>query len=269
MSTSDRHSRRDVETDRLLERELRDAVGPEAAAEAMKHADDMDATAPRGTLASWVTARGPLLAVSFAAFVVIGVIVSLATGSWWALVAALAVHAAGTLVVATTALRLTTETEHVSSELAERLEAEGIDDPDRAFTELAAGSAGPGDVLRDGRNERTAHHERDAARAAREQRTAMTPGSDPSAPAGHGSVVGAMPFSVVVGCMLVTLVVAIAGGGVLWAVAALTWAGGAVWMLLRRRGVPESGHLFATGLVGLVAAVAAFAVLLGLLSDRL
>jgi hypothetical protein len=133
-----------------------------------------------------VTAHGPLVAISFAAFVVIGVILSLATGSWWAFAAALAVHAAGTLAVATAALRLTTETEHVSPELAARLEAEGVQDPDRAFTELAGGAAGPGDVVRNGRNERTARPDEDAARTEREHRTAWTPGSEPTEPTGPG-----------------------------------------------------------------------------------
>jgi|SRR5215212_2767205 len=265
MSAPEPHPRHDPETERLLERELRDAVGDEAAARAMQHAGD----AERATLTDWITANGPLLAVSLAAFVVIGVILALATGSWWAFVAALAVHAAGTLVVATTALRLTTETEHVSPELAARLEAEGVQDPDRAFTELAAGGAAPGDVVRDGRNERSADHERDAAAAAREQRTAWTPASEPSEPVGHGNAAGAMPFAVVVGCMLVTLVVAIVAGGILWAVAAVTWAAGAGWLLLRRRGVPEGRGAFAVALAGLVAAVAAFGVLLAVLGDRL
>ncbi len=295
MSTPDRPSRHDPETDRLLERELRDAVGQEAAERAMEHADEVraahaapgtpaagdesdarhatrsphDAAGERGAVTSWITRHGPLLAISFAVFVVIGVILALATGSWWALVAALAIHAAGTLIVATTALRLTTETEHVSSELAARLEAEGVQDPDRAFTELAAGAAAPGDVLRDGRNDGDARPEQDPAAAARQQRTAWTPASDATEPAGHGNAVGAMPFAVVVGCLLVTLVVAIVGGGTLWAVAGITWATGAGWLLMRRRGVPERTGSFATGLVALVVAVALFGVLMGLLSDRL
>ena len=288
-------SDRDPETDRLLKRELREAVGDEAAERAMERADDVraahaapgtpaarddgssrrpvdapgDVGAPRGTATSAIARRGPLLAVSFAAFVVIGVIVSLATGSWWALVAALVVHAVGTLIVTTTALRLTTETEHVSPELASRLEAEGVQDPDRAFTELAAGAAAPGDVVRDGRNDGDARPDGDAALAAQQQRTAWTPTSDPSEPVGPGNAVGAMPLAVVVGCLLVTLVVAIVGGGVLWAVAAITWAAGAGWLLLRRRGVPERTGAFAAGLVALVVGVAVFGVLMGVLSDRL
>jgi hypothetical protein len=202
MSPPEPHPHHDPDTNRLLERELRDAVGDDAAARAMERAGEVraahdartrtpldargDVGSRRGTLTSWITRHGPLLAVSFAAFIVIGVIVSLATGSWWTLVAALAVHAVGTLFVATTALRLTTETEHVSPELAARLEAEGVQDPDRAFMELAGGAAGPGDVVRDGRNERTTSSDEDPARAQREQRTAWTPGSEPTEPTGPG-----------------------------------------------------------------------------------
>jgi len=269
MSTPERRPHHDPETDRLLADELREAVGDEAAERAMEHVDEVRAAPSRETVTDALLRNGPLLALSFAAFVVIGVIVSLATGSWWALVAALVVHAAGTLIVATTALRLTTETEHVSPELAARLEAQGVHDPDRVFTELAAGAAAPGDVLRDGRNDGDARPDQDAAAAASQQRTAWTPASDATEPAGHGNVVGAMPFAVVAGCLLVTLIVAIVGGGILWAVAAITWAAGAGWLLLRRRGVPERTHAFATGLVALVVGVAVFGVLMGVLSDRL
>jgi hypothetical protein len=283
------------ETDRLLEQELRDAVGDEGAERAMERADDVRAAhatpgtpaaregqgsrqphdapgeppAPRGRATSWITARGPLLAVSFAVVVTIGLIVSLATGSWWALVAALAIHAAGTLVVATTALRLTTETEHVSPALAARLEAEGIADPDRAFTELAAGGAAAGDVVRDGRNERTATTEDDAPLAAREQRTAMTPGSEATASNGGGRTVGLMPPAVVAGSVLVALVAAIVVGGAMWGAAAIAVAAAVGWLLLTRFGTPERRGVLATSLVALVAGVAVFAVLMGVLSDRL
>jgi len=285
----------DPETDRLLERELREAVGEEAAERAMERADEVraahaapgtpaaderteargafdaagDSGAARGGVTSWITSRGPLLALTLAAAIVVGVIVSLATGSWWALVAALAVHAAATLVVATTALRLTTETEHVSSELAARLEEEGVQDPDRAFTELAAGAAAPGDVVRDGRNERSAAAGEPAA-AAREQRTAMTPGSTPTQASDGGRTVGLMPPAVVIGSLLVALVAAIVvGEAALWGAVAIAWVAGGAWLLLTRRGAPAGRNSFALALVGLVVAVAVFGVLMGVLSDRL
>lgn len=299
MSTRNHHDPHDMsETDRLLQRELSEAVGEEGAERAMEQADDVRAAhavpgspaaaagdnadgtrrlhdapgepgAPRGGVTSAITARGPLLAVSFAALLTIGVIISLATGSWWALVAALAVHAAGTLIVATTALRLTTETEHVSSELASRLEAEGVRDPDRAFTELAAGAAGPGDVVRDGRNDRTASAAADGPLSAREQRTAMTPGSQPTEAAGGGKSVGLMPPAVVAGSVLVAIVAAIVVGGAMWGAAGLALVAAVAWFLLTKRGAPEGRNTFAIGLVKLVIGVAIFGVLMGLLGDRL
>ena len=48
-----------------------------------------------------------------AAAVVVGAAVSLATGSGWAVVV-VAAHAIGTLVVATAAIQLTTQTKHAS-----------------------------------------------------------------------------------------------------------------------------------------------------------
>lgn len=299
MSTQDPHDPPDTnETDKLLHEELREAVGEEGADRAMEQADEVraahavpgtpaaaagdnadgtrrpydapgDPGALRGSATSAITARGPLLAVSFAALLTIGVIVSLATDNWWALVAALAVHAAGTLIVATTALRLTTETEHVSPELAARLEEEGVRDPDRAFTELAAGAAGPGDVVRDGRNERTAAAAEDGPRSAREQRTAMTPGSQPTAPSGGGKSVGLMPPAVVAGSVLVALVAAIVVGGAMWGAFGLAAVTAVAWFLLTRRGAPEHRNRFAIGLVAIVIGVAIFGVLMGLLSDEL
>ena len=67
---------------------------------------------------------------------VVGIVASIAIGSWWALAAALIVHALGTLVTVSVALRMTTETEHPSPEVAARLEDEGVGDPDALFTEL-------------------------------------------------------------------------------------------------------------------------------------
>jgi len=52
-------------------------------------------------------------------------------------------------------------------------------------------------------------------------------------------------------------------------VAGITWAAGAGWLLLRRRGVPDRTGGIAAGLVALVVAVALFGVLMGVLSDRL
>lgn len=189
----DRSHARGRETDRLVERELRTAVGDEAAEQRLRDAPGEGATAAavaaeaaarRKGVGAWLSANGVLLGVSFAVFAVVGVMISLATGSWWAFAAAIVAHAIGTLLVATLAISKTTETEHVSPQLAARLHEEGVADPDRAFSELAAGGAGADDVVLAGSNQRTADSEGDLERAAREQRTAFTPGSRPSEPSG-------------------------------------------------------------------------------------
>ncbi len=77
-----------------------------------------------------------VIIVTFLTAVVVGAIVSLATRSWWALIVALAVHAVGTLLVGAGAIQLTTEVEHASPQVAARLEAEGVRDPDKLLTEL-------------------------------------------------------------------------------------------------------------------------------------
>lgn len=61
---------------------------------------------------------------------------ALLTHSWWALVAACAVHATGTLLAAGGAFELMMRGEHVSPEVAAQLEEEGVADPDRVLTEL-------------------------------------------------------------------------------------------------------------------------------------
>ena len=72
----------------------------------------------------------------FAALIVFGAIVALATGSWWVLGVAVLLDILGVLAVGGLILEITSETEHVSGALAVRLEDEGVADPDRLFTEL-------------------------------------------------------------------------------------------------------------------------------------
>lgn len=89
-----------------------------------------------------LAANATVLLFTFLALVVVGVIVSLATGSWWALVDAVGVHALGTLIAAASAIGLTTEVEHVDPGTAARLEDEGVVDSDRLMTELVEDFAG-------------------------------------------------------------------------------------------------------------------------------
>lgn len=124
-------------SEEILTDELRDATGRDdvrVRAGSPATATAADRTGPAGGLAGAAMPLG----IAFAVLVVVGAIIGLATGSWWALVAAVAVHAVGTLVIASGAVRLTTAVEHVSPDRAAALQEEGIIDPDRALGELVA-----------------------------------------------------------------------------------------------------------------------------------
>jgi len=112
---------------RLLTRELRDALGSGSVRAAPVRARQ------RGRVsraAGSACRRFLLLALSA------GAVLALLTHSWWALVGACGVHAAGTLLAAGGAFELMKRREHVSLELAARLEQEGVADPDRVLTDL-------------------------------------------------------------------------------------------------------------------------------------
>jgi hypothetical protein len=230
------------EANRLLTDELREVVG----------ADEVEI--PAGTPARHETHHGGgstfvgtlaanrvLIVLSLAALIVVGVIVSLATGSWWALVAACAVHATATLLIAAFAIHMTTRVEHADPTTAARLEAEGVTDPDRVLSELteefagAQQAGGAAEVVSTGHNDNLADPDAEPARAAFEQRTVMTPSARRSSPAGSGSPIGAMPLAIAAGLVVISLIVAIAEGGWMWAVPAIAWAGAAVWLTLTLR----------------------------------
>jgi hypothetical protein len=225
------------EANRLLTDELREVVGSdqvEVPASTPDRSDD-----PHGKhspLVATLMTNRILFVISLLALVTIGVILSLATGSWWALVAACGIHAVGTLLTATAAIRMTTEVEHVDPTTAARLEAEGVGDPDRVLSDLvedfagAQQARGAAEVVSTGYNDNQADPDTEPAQAALEQRTAMTPSARGSHPAGSGSAIGAMPVAVVAGLLVVTLVAAIAEGGLVWAVPAIVWGAAAVWL---------------------------------------
>jgi hypothetical protein len=76
------------------------------------------------------------VAVMAFSLLVTGAILTLITGSVWALVGALVLHGIGTFIVFSATLRTMGENEHLSPELAARLGAEGVADPDRVFEDL-------------------------------------------------------------------------------------------------------------------------------------
>jgi hypothetical protein len=234
------------EANRLLERELQQATGRERV--------DVPAepTGGRSALTASLAGNRPLLIVTFVAAIVVGGIVSLSTDTWWALVVAVGLHALGTLVAAAGSLQLTTQSEHVSPEVAARLEDEGVADPDRVLTDMVADVAGSGEragvaeVVGSGHNEQTVGPETDPGRAAAEQRTVMTPTSRPTAPAGDGSAVAALPWWIVTGLMVVSIGFAVAEGGEMWLLPVLILPLGVGWIVLNKaidsRGEERAGR---------------------------
>jgi hypothetical protein len=201
------------EADRLLTKELRGAVGrddAEVPAGAAQRARDRHAG--RSPFAAALAANRPIIVLTFLMALVVGGIISLTTGWYAAVLLAVALHAAGTMVVAAVAVQLTTQVEHVAPETAARLEAEGVADPDRLLGELvedyggARNAGGVSEVVSSGNNERTVYPEDDPARSTLEQRTAMTPQSVPGPSGGEGSAIELLPMWLVAGVMVVSVV---------------------------------------------------------------
>jgi hypothetical protein len=228
------------EANRLLTEELREAVGTDRvelpADRAESAGQHVEGTGHR-RLTSVLAGNRMLLAITFLALIIVGVIVSLATGSWWAVVAAAAVHALGTLLVASITLRASTQVEHVSPTTAAKLTDEGVADPDGALSDLVEQYAptdhphGAAEVVSSGENNVTVRPDEDAARASAEQRSAITPAGSPVGPAGDRGAPALLPIIAVAGSVIVGVAAAIAVGGWLaWLAAALLVGASLGWL---------------------------------------
>jgi hypothetical protein len=201
------------EANRLLTEELQQVIGAE------------EVEVPTGTplrshqahgehspMVATLISNRPLLIVTFLAALVVGGIISVVTGWYVAVLLAVGLHALATMLVAAGAIQLTTQVEHVDPEVSARLEQEGVADPDRVLGQLAEDYAGAQqaggvtEVISSGNNDRTVEAADDPARAMLEQRTALTPQARPGPAAGGGSAVEALPWWVVVGVMVVSVV---------------------------------------------------------------
>jgi hypothetical protein len=218
-----------AEANAALTEELQQAIG---AKHVSMPADAPDpATAERSgdsVATATIVSMRPLFIVTLFAALTVGAVIALSTGSWWALVVAAGVHALGTMVVAAGAIQLTTQIEHASPQTTARLEEEGVADPDRVLSDLveeytgeaasspAAGVISAGDT---------------GSQAPAAQRRAMTPGVPAS---GDSSVVAALPWFVVTGVTLVSLIGAVVEGGKVWIAPAIAVPLGAAWIALDR-----------------------------------
>jgi hypothetical protein len=201
------------EANRLLTGELREVVGHdevEVPRGTPRRAEEAHAT--HSPLVATLVTNRPLIIVTLLAAIVVGGIISLATGWYVAVLLAVGLHALATLLVAAGAIQLTTQVEHVAPETAARLEQEGVADPDRVLTQLvedfagATQAGGVPEVIGSGHNGRTTNAEDDPARNMLEQRTALTPQSRPGPSAGERSAVALLPWWVVVGVMVISVI---------------------------------------------------------------
>jgi hypothetical protein len=234
------------EANRLLTEELREAVGADRVRVPRGTPRKSERShGGRGGLATELAANRILLAVTFLVMLVLGVVVALATGAWWAVVAACIVHAAGAFAVLTILGSAATQTEHVDPAVAARLADEGVPDPDAQLTDLveefagASGDHGPAELVTTGANEQTADPAHNPASAAVQQRTVQTPAGGPTAPAGTGSAMDRVLVRGIVATLMVLAVIAGALSPVLGArfliVPAVMLPLGLVWLVLQTR----------------------------------
>lgn len=146
MSERQQRERRDVRSadpslspaaNRILTDELREVVGSDTAEVPAGRARVAGAShGGRSRLFVGISDNRVLFGSLFFAALVIGAVLAVTTGSWWLLPLAVGVDLLGTVVVATLLIGLTTEVEHVDPRSAALLEEEGVEDPDKLFTEL-------------------------------------------------------------------------------------------------------------------------------------
>ena len=246
------------EANAALTDELQDALGTDRVSMPADAPDPATAERAGGSTATATAASmRPLLIVTFFAALTVGAVIALATGSWWAVVLAVGVHALGTMVVAAGAIQLTTQIEHTSPGTAARLEQEGVTDPDRVLSDLVEEYSGQAESSPTA-GVVSAGDSGSASPAA--QRRAMTPGVPAS---GEGSAIAALPWFVVTGAALVALIGAAVEGGKVWVAPAIVVPLGAVWIALDRylttrkeqQSAPGPGRLVIVGACVVLAVV--------------
>ena len=129
-----------------------------------------------------------LLIVLGAALLLVGVVASLATGSWVWFAVALGAHALMSGVVLTSALALSTQVEKAAPTTVTALEAEGVADPEGALNDLVEQVAEHDEGSRTKRTlaqeDDTIRPEDDRVAATAAQQGASTPASEPTKPKG-------------------------------------------------------------------------------------
>lgn len=257
------------ETNALLTEELREVVGRDRVRVPAQRPHPSRGQVPqKGSASAYVNEHRFVVIRTAAIVLTFGAIVALATGDWWILPLAAAVHALGTMTVMLTIIRMTTVTEHPSPEVAAAMAEEGVSSPDERFTQMvdefseeAKGKRGAGEVLSPGYNERSADAQAQPATAAAEQSSAITPTAQPSRPGGAGGAPEVIIW-VTAGALLVLSLVlpAVEGGGWLWLLTAVMVPLLVGWVMVERLYITRAGELHLRGRGPLVTIVLSTAI---------
>jgi hypothetical protein len=230
------------EANRLLTGELREVVGDDhVRIPAHTPAREREAHGEHSELFASLLSNRPLFIVGTLALLVVGAVTTLTTGAWWAATLLVVLVVSCAVVAGLGALHLATETEHLAPDVAARLESEGVPDPDKVFTELieefagATEAHGTAEVISSGANEQTVRPDENPALAAVEQRTSLTPSSEPGAAAGRGGAVTLFEWGFTAGLLVLTIVVAILQGGTFWLVPGIVGLATGAWAIVRSR----------------------------------
>ena len=119
----------------MLRGELREVVGEERAERAERKGaldEAIDGRRPK-TVAGVLNESRELIAITLFVALVVGALIALVTGAWWAIFIALALHAIGTFAVVATTLAMASREESPDPRTAAALEARGVRDPEAAL----------------------------------------------------------------------------------------------------------------------------------------
>ena len=168
--------------------ELEDAVGKDAVEHADVDVDRAISERPQSGRSAFASSR-LLIVLTGAAALTVGVIASLALGSWWLVAVGMVVHGLLTAVVVGSSMTLFSQVEKPDPNVVTRLEEEGVEDPESVINDLVEQVAGESEGSRARRSVtddagETRRADEDPQEATTRQQTAATPASEPTHTAG-------------------------------------------------------------------------------------
>ena len=170
--------------------ELEDTLGKDAVEQADLDVDRAIGERARPIRSAFGTLR-PLIILTGATALTVGVIASLAVGSWLLLAVALVVHGLLTAVVVGTSMTLISQVEKPDPNVVSKLAEEGVEDPEAVVNDLIEQVAGETEGSRTRRAVtddagETRPPDENQLEATLRQQTATTPASEPTRKAGSG-----------------------------------------------------------------------------------